>query len=168
MVECRFLAHEQYKPRPDVLTYGWAGGSYFYCASEDGMRVETLVVPTEAYSLAAERKLLAGGQSWLLPEQSIAVQHSGTEVLVWSASKTGPKAASVPATTRANATGSVILRAAFTRSLGAMFTVQFPDASWVRASMHPTLPRITAFDGHGRIIAFDAERPGILFRNDGK
>jgi hypothetical protein len=166
-VDCRFITKGEYKLSADIQTYGWPGGSHFHARSEDGARIETLIMPTMDYSLAAERLMLAEAKGWLLPQQGLSVAPSGGMSLTWCSAKTGSRTASVPATSGTPATTMVKWFGAPLNALQNPFTVEFPRAGQVSARIGAS-SLATVFDDIGRIAVIDFQHDKLLFRNDGK
>jgi len=167
-VECRFILKDHGTPRADVQTYGWAGGSYFRAHANDGAQMETLAMPTLPYSFAAERRLVAEKAPWLLPSQSISAGNFGTDTILWCSKKPAAKPASVPSSGLEKTARGVTWFAAPASSPQNLFTVEFPDAGWVKAHIRADWAVTAAFDDLGRIIAIDLQRSRCLFRNDEK
>jgi hypothetical protein len=169
-VDCRFISKGDYKLAPDTQTYGWLGGSHFHGRSEDGARIETLIMPTLDYSLATERRMVSEGKGWLLPHQTISAPLWDVKSLVWCSAKTEARTASVPSTSREKAPKMVKWFGAFQNSQNSLqdtFTIEFPGADRVdcRIASHSSLAAV--FDDIGRIAVIDCERERLLFRNEG-
>ena len=165
-VSCRFIVQGGRGPIPEMETYGWQGGSYFHARAENGERIDTLMLPTQDYSLENERRLLAERKSWLLPGQTLAAPGPVATPLVFCSERTGAKPGSVPST-KAEAQGRGVSWFAATSQLPhQMFSAQFPNAKSVITRVQADSTIAAACDDLGRILVLDFDRQQILFRND--